>query len=140
MNVESSGGWSSRRIVNTLVVAALIGAMAAIVLLGPATPPAAAHVPVCTINSVGGRVVCHANVYDDALYAKAVDTSGFCPSDYWRVSTTNGAFQDVFAANVCDTGARGSSNYFCIGCRPTNISIDNKFATPVGTRYSAWHS
>lgn len=127
-----------RRSAAALIGIALASALAVWLVLALAPSPADAHVPVCTVNSVGGRVVCHANVSDDNLHAKAVDTSGFCPSDYWRVAVS-GTIANTFASGVCDTGARNSSNFFCIGCRPTNISVDNNYPTPVGTRYAAWH-
>lgn len=118
---------------------AMVGAVAALgAVMGSSL--AAAHTATCTINNVGGRAVCHANVSDDNLWARPYDTAGFCPSVFWKVSTTMG-FATDYAVNVCDMNPRGTTNFFCVGCRPTNISIDNNYPSgTVGTRYLAWHN
>lgn len=118
-----------------------LAALSAVVAAGAALAAAStatADTQICTVNSVGGRVVCHSGITSDNLWARPYDSSGFCPSDYYKVSNTG--IVTAFATGVCDSGNRGTSNFFCVGCRRAKISIDNNYGVPVGTRYQAWHT
>lgn len=114
----------SRPRVPRLGVSGLVALVLASVLVGIVVSTATGHVPTCGVNSVGGRVVCHTGINDNNLYAKNTSPSGFCPSDFHRIGSVAG-FDNIFAGGVCDSNARSSSNFFCVGCRPTTISIDN---------------
>lgn len=83
-------------------------------------------------------MACHTGITDDTLYARVNDDRYFCPSDFYKVPS--GGTAVAFAENVCNQAVHANPNFSCVGCRPTNISVGDRYPYSYGVaNYLAWH-